>query len=108
MKLIYCIVHDDDSGRVMGELNKNGYRVTKLSTTGGFLRSGNTTLMIVVQEEDVKKVLNIIRDHSSSHKVALDANQISPTSGGYATNPVEINIGGATVFVVNVEYFEKM
>ncbi len=108
MKLIFTIVHDDDSGRVMGQLNKNGFRVTKLSSTGGFLRSGNTTLMVVVEEDKVKEVLDIIRAHSSSHKVAVDANQFDTSTGGYSGGPVEVNVGGATVFITNVEYFEKM
>ena len=54
MKLIFTIVHDDDSSRVMGALNKEGYRITKLSSTGGFLRSGNTTLMCGVEEHQLQ------------------------------------------------------
>ena len=45
MKLIYAIVRDEDDSRVMGELNRHGFKVTKLATTGGFLRAGNTTLI---------------------------------------------------------------
>ena len=48
MKLIFAIVSDEDSPRLMAEVNRAGYRVTKLHSTGGFLRSGNTTLMAVV------------------------------------------------------------
>lgn len=108
MKLIFTIVHDDDANRVVGSLNKEGYRVTRLSSSGGFLRSGNTTLMVVVQDEEVKDVLEIIREHSSSRKVAVDPNQWQSNPGTYASYPVEVNVGGATVFIVNVEYFEKM
>lgn len=109
MKLIYAIVHDEDSSRLVVELNKNGFRVTKLNSSGGFLRSGNTTLMLVVDEEQLPQVLETIRTHSSARKAAINTN-VTPSSiaGAYIPYPVEVTIGGATVFVLNVEYFEKM
>lgn len=109
MKLVYAIVHDEDSPRLMAELNKSGYRVTKLNSSGGFLRSGNTTLMIVMEEEQLEEVLGIVRQYSSSRKAAINTN-VTPSSmtGAYIPYPVEVTIGGATVFVLNVEYFEKM
>ena len=108
MKLIFAIVHDEDS-RLMVELNKSGYRVTKLNSSGGFLRSGNTTLMMVVEDDKLKDCLDIVRKYSSSRKAAINTT-ITPSaiSGAYIPYPVEVTIGGATVFVVNVEYFEKM
>lgn len=109
MKLIHSIVHDEDSPRLMGELNKAGFRVTKLNSSGGFLRSGNTTLMIGVDDEELETALDIIRKFSSSRKAAINTN-ITPSAlgGAYIPYPVEVTIGGATVFVLNVEYFEKM
>jgi uncharacterized protein YaaQ len=109
MKLVLSIVHDEDSPRLMAELNKSGYRVTKLNSSGGFLRSGNTTLMIGVEDEHLEDVLAIIRKFSSSRKAAINTN-ITPSSigGAYIPYPVEVTIGGATVFVLNVDYFEKM
>lgn len=109
MKLTYAIVHDEDSPRLMAELNKSGYRVTKLNSSGGFLRSGNTTLMIVMEDEQLEEVLGIVRKYSSARKAAINTN-VTPSSmgGAYIPYPVEVTIGGATVFVLNVEYFEKM
>ncbi|MGI6546384.1 MAG: cyclic-di-AMP receptor [Fastidiosipilaceae bacterium] len=109
MKLVYSIVHDEDTPRLMAELNKAGYRVTKLNSSGGFLRSGNTTLMIGVEDENLEDVLGIIRKFSSSRKAAINTN-ITPSAigGAYIPYPVEVTIGGATVFVLNVERFEKM
>lgn len=109
MKLIYAIVHDEDTPRLMAELNKSGYRVTKLNSSGGFLRSGNTTLMVVVEDEQMEDVLSIIRENSSARQAAINTN-VTPSSmgGAYIPYPVEVTIGGATVFVINVEYFEKM
>lgn len=54
MKLVYAIVHDEDSPRLTVELNKTGFRVTRLNSSGGFLRSGNTTLMLVVEEDQTR------------------------------------------------------
>ncbi len=109
MKLLYAIVHDEDSPRLMAELNKSGYRVTKLNSSGGFLRSGNTTLMVVMEEAQLQEVLDIVRQYSSARKAAINTN-VTPSSmtGAYIPYPVEVTIGGATVFVLNVEYFEKM
>lgn len=109
MKLVYAIVHDEDSHKLMGELNKSGFRVTKLNSSGGFLRSGNTTLMLVVQDDELSTALDIVRKHSSARKAAINTN-VTPSSmaGAYIPYPVEVTIGGATVFVLNVEYFEKM
>ena len=109
MKLIFAIVHDEDSPRLMAELNKAGFRVTKLNSSGGFLRSGNTTLMIVVEEEQLKEAMDLIRKYSSSRQSAINTNVTPSAMGGaYIPYPVEVMVGGATVFVVNVDQFEKM
>ncbi len=109
MKLLYAIVHDEDTPRLMAELNKSGFRVTKLNSSGGFLRSGNTTLMIVIEEAQMQSVLDIIRSYSSARKAAINTNVTPANVGGaYVPYPVEVTVGGATVFVLNVEYFEKM
>ncbi len=109
MKLVFAIVHDEDSPRLMAEMNRIGYRVTKLNSSGGFLRSGNTTLMMVVEEAQQEDVLETIRQYSSSRKAAINTS-VTPSSmgGSYIPYPVEITVGGATVFIVNVEHFEKM
>ena len=109
MKLVFSIVHDEDSPRLMAELNKAGFRVTKLNSSGGFLRSGNTTLMIVVEDEQISEVMALIRKFSSSRQSAINTN-VTPSSmgGAYIPYPVEVMVGGATVFVLNVEQFEKM
>ena len=49
MKLIIAIIQDDDASNVIGHLNESGFQVTRLSTKGGFLRSGNTTILTGVE-----------------------------------------------------------
>ena len=109
MKLIFAIVHDKDSPRLMAELNKADFRVTKVNSSGGFLRSGNTTLMIGLEDELLDGCLDIIRQYSSARQAAINTN-ITPSSigGAYIPYPVEVTIGGAIVFVVDVTYFERM
>lgn len=108
MKLIYAIIHDDDSPRLMSELSKSGFRVTKLHSSGGFLRSGNTTLMTGVEDAEVEDALKIIKKFSSSRKTLINANAgMSQMGAAFIPYPVEVTVGGATIFIVNVERFEK-
>lgn len=109
MKLILAIVNDEDSSRLVSELNNANFRVTKLSSTGGFLRSGNTTLLIGVEQRELDLALEIVRKNSSSRKATINTT-MSPTGMGtsYMPYPVEVNIGGATVFVIDVDHYERI
>jgi uncharacterized protein YaaQ len=109
MKLVFAIVQDADANKVMNELSKSGYTVTKLSSTGGFLRSGNTTLLVGVPDDYVENVLKIIEKKSKSRKQIINANtDTSSSMGGIVMPmPLEVTVGGATVFVVNVEEYRK-
>lgn len=109
MKLVFAIVNDEDSPHLMSAINQAGFSVTKLNSTGGFLRSGNTTLMMVVEDEKQQALIDIIKQYSCSRKVAVNAN-MTPTGmgGSFIPYPVEVKVGGATVFSVNVEHFEKI
>lgn len=107
MKLIFAIVNSDDSNSVQSALTKGGFSATKLATTGGFLMAGNTTFIIGTDNEKVDEVIGIIEKHSKKR------NQIVPTSatygaGLYSSFPVEVTVGGATIFVTDVERFEKV
>ena len=107
MKLVIAVVNRDDSNAVTQNLSKNGFYSTKLASSGGFLLASNVTLMVGVEEEKVQTVLDIIREHSHSRK------QLIPASTDVGMNyisamPVEVNVGGAIVFVVDVERFERV
>ncbi|MBM7543136.1 cyclic-di-AMP receptor [Amphibacillus cookii] len=106
MKLILAVVEDKDSNRLIDALGGKDYKTTKLSTTGGFLKEGNTTLMIGCQDESVDEALAIIKDNSSQREQMVAP--ISPMGGNadsYIPQPINIEVGGATVFVVPVESF---
>ena len=108
MKLLITIIQDDDSSRLVSAMTKSGFSVTKLATTGGFLRAGNTTLLIGVNEEKLDQCLNIIENTCKSRKQIVNASM-----GGYdlamnmAHNSIEVTVGGATVFILSVDEFKK-
>lgn len=107
MKLIIAIVNSDDAQAVLNEIARVGYSATKLSTTGGFLRAGNTTLLIGVEEERVDEVISLIGKRAKGRKQTV----MSPPSvseGVILPTPVEITVGGATVFVVDVDKFVRL
>lgn len=107
MKLILAIVSNDDSNMVSSALTKNGFYATKLATTGGFLKAGNTTFIVGVADEKVDKVIEII-SQQSSRRTQLVPNTTSVDVGMYTSTPVSVTVGGATIFVLNVDRFEKV
>ena len=107
MKLIFAIVSNDDSSRVSKELTKNKYSVTKLATTGGFLMAGNTTFLIGTDDDRVDDVIRIIGMHSKK-RTQMVPSSASYGVGMYTSFPVGVQVGGATIFVTNIERFEKL
>ena len=107
MKLIFAIVSNDDSSHVSKELTKNKYSVTKLATTGGFLMAGNTTFLIGTDDDRVDDVIRIIGMHSKK-RTQMVPSSASYGVGMYTSFPVEVQVGGATIFVTNIERFEKL
>ena len=110
MKMIYAIASNDNEDDVLTQLTQHHYSVTRLSTTGGFLRKGNTTLMIGAEDEKVDEVISLIKQECGQHqKLTVNMPYISGTSMvNYATMPMHVEVGGATIFVVNVERYEKI
>lgn len=109
MKLVLAIVQDDNALDLIEELNDKGFRVTKLATTGGFLKSGNTTLMIGVEIDKVDIVINIIEEVCKRRKQVVSTQPgLSGESGMYMPFPLEVEVGGATVFVIDVDKFVKI
>jgi len=109
MKLIIAIVQDEDAQKLISALMNEGYGVTKLATTGGFLRAGNTTLLIGVDNTKLDHAISIVEKVCKSRKqVATSPFPVSGSTGVYVPYPVEVTVGGATVFVVDVEKFLKI
>ncbi|GAB2563832.1 cyclic-di-AMP receptor [Gracilibacillus alcaliphilus] len=108
MKLILAVVQDKDSNRLIDALGEHQYKTTKLSSTGGFLKEGNTTLMIGCEDKFVDQALEIIQDNCSKREQLVSP--VSPMGGNadsYIPRPINVEVGGATVFVVPVESFQQ-
>ena len=107
MKIVLAIVSNDDSSSVSSALNKANYSVTRLATTGGFLRAGNTTMIIGTEDNNVDEVIKII-GNESKRRTEIVPSTASYDIGRYASFPVEVQVGGATIFVIDVEQFIKV
>ena len=106
MKLILAIINHDDAHTVIQHLTQGGYPVTKLATTGGFLQVGNVTVLIGVEDEKLPGAMEIIGKYSNSRR------QVIPTTsdlgmGTYSAIPVEVMVGGATAFVLDVDGYQR-
>jgi uncharacterized protein YaaQ len=108
MKMVIAVVQDKDSGKLSQTLVKKGFRATKLASTGGFLRAGNTTFLIGTADEQVDQVIEIIRQSCKSRKQMVTP--VSPLGSAVDTflpYPLEVQVGGAAVFVLDVEQFHS-
>ncbi|NLG50619.1 MAG: hypothetical protein GX552_10960 [Chloroflexi bacterium] len=108
MKLIISIVHSDDADQLMSALREGGFSSTRISTTGGFLREGNATILVGTDEMNVSSVLDIIK--RNCHTRTQYVNPLPPVMEPgelYMPNPVEVQVGGAVIFVLDVERLVK-
>jgi uncharacterized protein YaaQ len=111
MKMIVAIVQDNTANAVAKCLVDNDYRSTKLASTGSFLKKGNTTFIIGVEDEEVEKVIDLIRGQASTHHefiVPTGATVQADLSLTSLMAPVEIEVSGATVFVLPVDQFLQL
>lgn len=108
MKLIICIVQDQDVGALIDDLTEKKFRVTKLSSTGGFLKSGNTTLLIGVDDEEVASVIKVIEENCKTRELTTSLLTVTMPGDTYIPFPLEVKVGGATVFILDVEKHIKI
>lgn len=109
MKLVVAIVHAEDAGALVDALTDKDYRVTRLQSTGGFLKQANATVMLGVEEAQVDEVIGVIRE--TCHARNQYMNPIPPLMEPgefYMPYPVEVTFGGATVFVLDVARQERI
>lgn len=107
MKLVMAVVQDKDSNRLSNALIKAGVRATKMASTGGFLRAGNTTFMIGIEDDQVDHVLEIIQQNCKVRdQLVTPVTPMGGTTDSYIPFPVEVQVGGAAVFIMPVERFE--
>lgn len=107
MKLLITIVHDRDKNKIADTLLKSNFRFTKIASTGGFLRDGNVTFLIGVEEDRVEELVGIIKESCKSREQYMS--MMPPDTGvvgAFAPNPMKVVVGGAVIFMVDVDRFE--
>jgi uncharacterized protein YaaQ len=108
MKLVIAVVQDLDADDVTEKVTEAGYRVTRVASTGGFFRQGNTTLLCGVPDDKVPHLIDLLR------QTCKRRNRMMPIAPHSAEHPmtvgayVEVTVGGATIFVLDVEHFEQI
>ena len=109
MKLVIAMVQDQDVHKLLKVLTEHNYSATKLASTGGFLRQGNTTLLIGAEQEKIDEVKELIRETCQTRKQLVTPLASEGRSmNNYIPAPVEVSVGGATVFIVDVVDFVKV
>jgi uncharacterized protein YaaQ len=109
VKLVVAIVNPEDAGSLVDALLERDYRATRLHSSGGFLKQSNATVILGVDDEAVDVVLGIIRE--SCHSRTQLVNPMPPIlepGEFFLPYPLEVEVGGATVFVLPVERFERL
>lgn len=108
MRLLIAIVQDYDCDRLLRTVTSARFQATKISSTGGFLRSGNTTVLIGVQTVRVAECLRLIELSCRSRiDVQLDAS-VSDYVEWFPSGFHEVTVGGAVVFIARVARFERL
>jgi len=109
MKLVMSIVHSDDAAGLLDALTKKGYRATRINTAGGFLKESNATILLGIEDSQIDEVLATIKSNCQTRTQYI--NPLPPVMEPgefYMPYPVEVQIGGATVFVLEVERFVRL
>jgi uncharacterized protein YaaQ len=108
MKLAVCIVHNRDKSPVTEQLVKNGFKFTVIGSTGGFLREGNTTILIGIEEAELPNLQALFRETCQSREDLVNIMPFDATSpGGFMSAPVKVPVGGAVMFVLDVDQFHR-
>ncbi len=109
MKLVVAIVHNEDAGALVDALLEREHRATRLHSSGGFLKQSNTTVIVGVEEAQVDEVIGIVRENCHARtQIVNPMPPIMEPGEFFMPYPLEVEVGGATVFVLPVERFERV
>jgi len=109
VKLVLAIVHNEDAGALVDALLQREYRTTRLQSSGGFLKQSNATVVVGADDDKVEDVLSIVRNTCTSRtQVVTPMPPIMEPGEFFMPYPIEVEVGGATVFVLPVERFERL
>lgn len=108
VKLAVCIVHNRDRNKLTEELVKAGFKFTVIGSTGGFLREGNTTILVGVEPDEQHALLKVIRENCRTREQMVNVMPFEAAPpGAFIPSPVKVPVGGAVVFLIDVERFER-
>jgi uncharacterized protein YaaQ len=107
-RLCVIVASNTDADRLMRALVADGFIATKIASSGGFLRRGNTTILTGVAESAVDQLMELVRQecHARTEIMSVDALPFDPAAG--VGTPVEVRVGGAIAFVLDVARFERV
>lgn len=109
MKLVLAVIQDADAASLMRALSENAFEVTKLASTGGFLREGNTTLMIGVQDDRLSDLKRLVGQVCRSRtRLVTPGVPMGEQGEGLISEPIEVPVGGAVMFVLGVDEFVRV
>jgi uncharacterized protein YaaQ len=108
MKLIVAIVQDYDCDRLLRAIAGAGLRATRIASTGGFLRTGNTTVLLGIADDQVDLCVRLIRSSCQTRVQRVPEGLASDLAEWNAAGIAEVTIGGAVIFVTNVSRFERI
>jgi uncharacterized protein YaaQ len=103
------VVHNEDASALVDSLLEKEFRATRLHSSGGFLKQSNATIILGVEEAEVDEVITIVRENCTSRTQTVNPMPpIMEPGEFFMPYPLEVEVGGATVFVVPVERFERL
>ncbi|CAN5473309.1 cyclic di-AMP receptor DarA [soil metagenome] len=105
-KLIVAIVHDEDAGRLMSALRGAEVRVTRLRSSGGFLRSGNSTLILGLEDHQVGAAVALIEENCQARTEQVPIELLGGMDASWL--PTEVTHGGATIFVLPIDEIRRI
>ena len=109
MKMVVAVVQSEDASGLLKQLSNRGFRATRLATSGGFLRAPNATVFMGVEDDQVEMVVHTIRENCTTRQQQITAIPAVMEPGEFfLPYPVEVEVGGATIFVLDVARFERV
>jgi uncharacterized protein YaaQ len=108
VKLAVCVAHNRDRNRLLDELVRAGFKFTVIGSTGGFLREGNTTILVGIEDDEVQALKDLVCEHCCSREQMVNVVPYEGAPpGAFATDPVTVPVGGAVLFVMPVDEFHR-
>lgn len=108
MKLCVAIIHNRDKNRVTDELVRAGFKFTIIGSTGGFLREGNTTFLIGLEESEIPLLKEVFQANCCAREqiVNVGTPEVGPQAA-FIPSPIKVPVGGAVMFMLNVDEFHR-